>query len=164
MNKKYYTYPLGLYHLLYLVLILVMLIRLFFKDFDYIYIIGIIIILIAIIYLFKNRYLEFIKINNHGVQKKDKFIQWEKVKITLYYPIGHHVRGYLIIFGDRYFSRNEINDELKKGFYIFARKNRITYILQHYNKHIKLLNEIKNGNSINMIVNKHNDKFLSEET
>ena len=158
MKKKYYTYPLGFIPIILLALIFVLLVIVFLKTIDYFFLFGIVVIIISIMYGIKKRYLEYVEINSYGIIKKGRKIHWDNVKITMHYPIGHHIRGYLIFFGDKYFSHDDIKNEFKNGFYFYARINRLSFIFTFYRIPIKILEEVKTGKNILKFVEEHNKK------
>lgn len=118
--------------------------------------------IISIFYYIKTKHLNFIYMSDEGVKHKNQFIAWEDLYITMKHSRPIWVRNsydYYFYFDTKYLTENElISKGIKdKGFYIIVNKKRANFILELYNKEVKIINEGPAAKKIFNIIMDHNE-------
>lgn len=126
-------------------------------------------LLLPIPILLSQKYWNFIYISDSGVRNgKDQF-DWDSVYVTVKHVTHSFTRNtieYNIYFDDHYLTLAETKSRKikKKGFYLVLTSKRTDYILQYYQKPIRLLNKTsyRGNKKILEIIQTHNKKYIAE--
>lgn len=131
-------------------------------------VIGIAMVALSFFYIFLFVLFTLRKCNNfvymteEKVWHKKESYEWDNVFITAKNIKWSEERGYRVYlyFSDHYFSDEEIRSKIikRKGFYFNTTGKRTEYILQYYNKAVRLLDE-PGWNKVSRLLHEHNKKY-----
>lgn len=118
--------------------------------------------IVSIFYYVKTKHLNFIYISEEGVKHKNEIIAWEDLHITMKHSTPISARNsydYYFYFDTKYLTESElISKGIKdKGFYIIVNKKRANFILELYNKEVKIIKEGPAAKKIFNIIMDHNE-------
>ena len=126
---------------------------------------AIIMLTFAIVFHWK-KYSNVIKFTNEKITLKRKSISWNDVYITLYCPGPTFLRknyDVYIYFDDHYLTEKEVHSFAikKKGFFIILNGERTQYILSHYPKSVRVLNNyaLVDRDGVMSMIMSHNVTF-----
>ncbi len=112
------------------------------------------------------KYSNVIKFTNEKITLKRKSISWNDVYITLYCPGPTFLRknyDVYIYFDDHYLTEKEVHSFAikKKGFFIILNGERTQYILSHYLKNVRVLNNyaLVDRDGVMSMIMSHNVTF-----
>ena len=126
-------------------------------------------LIIPIPCLVSQKYWNFIYISDTGVRHGENQFDWNSVCVTVEYVTHSFTRNtieYNVYFDDHYLTMAETKSRKikKKGFYLVLTSKRADYILQYYQKPIRLLNKTsyRGNKKVLEIIQTHNKKYIAE--
>ena len=116
---------------------------------------------IFILFGIKEGYTDFLFSSSNGIKHNNTVYSWDNVFITMdsYRSKNFRYTLYMVYFSDHFLSKEEINSKSirKETFYMALTKKRLQYLLNYYDKKIRILDTYATNKKLLALVEAHNN-------